>query len=347
MASTDGSETVGVVGSGSFGVAITSLLQENCKSILLYSRSESRLKKIREGGLLDPQVVQTTTDLQQISERCHVLFVLIPSTGFRDVIRAFSPFLKPSHIIIHGTKGIDIQAFNRRKDQRKKIFKHHLKTMSQVIAEETVVVRRGCLVGPNLASEIIQKMPAATVVASEFDEVIRTGVRLLRCERFQVYGSNDILGIELCGVLKNIIALGTGAIHGLELGENAKSLFISRGLVEMVHIGKLLGGNVKAFFGLAGVGDLIATCSSPLSRNFTVGLRLARGERIEDIIGSMEETAEGVHTISIINDLSESIRFKAPITHTLYKVINRKMDIAEASAYLMKLNAPADVDFMD
>ena len=131
-------------------------------------------------------------------------------------------------------------------------------------------MRVGCLAGPNLAREIAEKKPAATVVASHFDEVIKMGEKLLKNDRFLIYGSNDLIGIELCGVLKNIIAVGAGTIAGLGLGDNSNALFISRGLVEMVHIGKALGGNASAFLGLAGVGDLIATSASNFSRRFLI-----------------------------------------------------------------------------
>ena len=200
---------------------------------------------------------------------------------------------------------------------------------------------------PALAREIAERKPAATVVASQFDEVIRVGQRLLKNDRFLIYGSNDLIGIELCGILKNIIALGAGTIAGLGLGENAKALFISRGLVEMVHIGKTLGGNAQAFLGLAGVGDLVATCSSNLSRNFTVGYRLAGGEKINAIVDSMEEVAEGVKTINIIHKLADTYKVRVPITESLYRIIHDKMTVGEAHTYLMKFPFRAEIDFLD
>jgi glycerol-3-phosphate dehydrogenase (NAD(P)+) len=218
--------------------------------------------------------------------------------------------------------------------------------MSEVIKEESSVVRIGCLAGPNLAREISEKKPAATVIASHFDEVIKVGQNLLKTDRFLIYGSNDLIGIELCGILKNIIAVGAGTINGLELGENAKALFISRGLVEMVHIGTALGGNAQAFLGLAGVGDLVATSSSSLSRNFTVGNRLAKGESIDEIIESMEEVAEGVKTIDIINELSRTYDVRCPITETLHRIIKKEMSVGDAHRYLMKFPLRAEIDFL-
>jgi glycerol-3-phosphate dehydrogenase (NAD(P)+) len=203
------------------------------------------------------------------------------------------------------------------------------------------------MAGPNLAREIAEHKPAATVIASEFDEVIKVGQYLLKNDRFLIYGSNDLIGIELCGILKNIIAVGAGTISGMGLGENAKALVISRGLVEMVYIGKSMGGNAQAFLGLAGVGDLVATCSSKLSRNFTVGHRLAQGEKIDDIIESMEEVAEGVKTIRLIHQLAKTLKVRAPITDTLYKIIHGDITVQEANKYLMKFPFRVEIDFLD
>ena len=226
------------------------------------------------------------------------------------------------------------------------VSREHVKTMSEVIIEESSVLRVGCLAGPNLAKEMAAKKPAASVVASHFNEVINIGQKLLRNDRFLIYGSSDLIGIELCGVLKNIIAIGSGAIAGLGLGENAKSLLISRGIVEMVQIGKTLGGNAEAFLGLAGIGDLVATCNSNLSRNYSVGFRLAQGETIEAIIESMDEVAEGVKTIDIVNTLAKTYKVRCPITESLYKILHREMTVEDAHNFLMKFPFRAEIDFL-
>ena len=288
--------TVGVVGAGSFGTAIANILAEK-SHVLLYSRTDSKVAEINEKRISAGQQVHeqitAVNSLQQIAESCDVIFPIVPSAAFRDTIRLLSPYLKPYHILIHGTKGLDFHVPDDVKiNEFNPVSREHVKTMSEVIIEESSVLRVGCLAGPNLAKEMAAKKPAASVVASHFNEVINIGQKLLRNDRFLIYGSSDLIGIELCGVLKNIIAIGSGAIAGLGLGENAKSLLISRGIVEMVQIGKTLGGNAEAFLGLAGIGDLVATCKSNLSRNYSVGFRLAQGETIEAIIESMDEVAE-------------------------------------------------------
>ena len=190
-------------------------------------------------------------------------------------------------------------------------------------------------------------MPAASVIASEFDEVINLGQKYLKSDRFLVFGSNDLMGTELCGILKNIIAVGAGTIEGMKLGENAKALFITRGMVEMVEIAKAMGGQVEPFLGLAGIGDLIATCSSSLSRNYTVGFRLATGEKLSEIIHSMREVAEGIKTINIIHEWSINYPIRIPITETLYKIIHEEITVEEAHSYMMKFPFTSEIKFLN
>ena len=342
---------IGVIGAGSFGTAVSNLLAEKNNNVLLYARTPERALKFQKeriaGGQKLHEGIEVTNDLERVAQSCDVIFPVIPSANFRDLMRTMSPFLKPYHILIHGTKGLDTDLEMLKKvTPRSPLTREHVKTMSEVIQEESQVVRVGCLAGPNLAREISEMKPAATVVASHFDEVIKMGEYLLKSDRFLIYGSNDLIGIELCGVLKNIIAVGAGTIAGLDLGDNSRALFISRGLVEMVHIGKALGGNASAFLGLAGVGDLIATSASSFSRNYSVGYRLAKGEDIDEIIQSMDEIAEGIKTIEIINELSKTYKVRCPITETLHKIINKQMTVDDAHKFLMKFPFRAEIDFL-
>lgn len=345
-------EFIGVIGAGSFGTAISNILAENGSNVLLYVRSQEKIQLIRSEGKSSNQKInkkiQLTNDLKEVANKCEIIFPMVPSASFRAMITSLSPYLKPFHILIHGTKGFDLDFPEEENVSRSNpLTRDHVKTISEVIVEETPVLRVGCLAGPNLAKELDQKKPAATVVASHFEEVIKVGQRLLKSDRFMIYGSKDLIGIELCGILKNIIALGAGGIFGMGLGENAKALFISRGLVEMVYIGKALGGNAQAFLGLAGVGDLVATSTSKLSRNFSVGYRLAKGETIEEIIASMDEVAEGVKTIDIVQQLSDTYRIPCPITKALYKIIHGEMTLKQANEYLMSFPFRAEIDFLN
>ncbi|MEO9870057.1 NAD(P)H-dependent glycerol-3-phosphate dehydrogenase [Ekhidna sp.] len=345
-------EIVGVIGAGSFGTAISNILAENNAHVILYVRDSEKAKKISKERVSSKQKlhdnIEITNILEEVPQKCEIIFPMIPSANVRDMVIKLAPHLRPYHVLIHGTKGFDLFVPNKQKiTASNPLTREHVKTISEIIKEETSVLRVGCLAGPNLARELDQRKPAASVVASHFDEVVSIGQRLLKSDRFMIYGSRDLIGIELCGVLKNIIAVGAGTIEGMDLGENAKSLFISRGLVEMVYIGKALGGNAQAFLGLAGVGDLVATCTSNLSRNFTVGYRLAKGETLDEIIESMDEVAEGVKTINIVTQLAESYKVRCPITETLHKIIHNRMTIQEAHGYLMSFPFRAEIDFID
>jgi glycerol-3-phosphate dehydrogenase (NAD(P)+) len=341
---------VGVVGAGNFGTVIANLLARNRK-VLLYGRHEKFVKHIldkRENrGYKVHKNVTPTNDMAYLASQCDVIFPIVPSQHFRSMMRKLGPHLHPYHILIHGTKGFDIKL---PKGETIETVRHldrsQVKTMSEVIQEESVVVRVGCLGGPNLSRELAQRQPGATVVASHFNEVIQTGKRLLRNDRFQVYESNDLVGVEIAGVLKNIIAIGSGALSGLGYGENAKGLLISRGAVEMVYLGRALGGNTKAFLGVAGIGDLVTTCNSHMSRNFTVGFRLAKGESLKEIQDDMEEVAEGINTIRIAKKCADHYNVRALITSTLYRVLFEDMTVPQAVQYLMRNPLNVDIDFL-
>jgi glycerol-3-phosphate dehydrogenase (NAD(P)+) len=341
---------VGVIGAGNFGTAIANILAQN-KKVLLFARDEKVVKTILDkrenrGQKINKKILPTD-DIEYLADQCDIIFPIVPSQHFRGMMKQLTPFLHPYHILIHGTKGFDIKLPKGETIETiESLSRSQVKTMSEVIKEESSVVRVGCLAGPNLSKEMAQGQPGATVVASHFKEVIQTGKRLLRTDRFQVYENNDLVGVELAGVLKNIIAIASGALSGLGYGENAKGLLISRGAVEMVYLGRALGGNTKAFLGVAGIGDLVTTCNSPMSRNFTVGYRLAKGEKLEDILEDMEEVAEGVNTIRIAKKCADYYNVRALITDTLYKVLFEGMTMQEAVQYLMRYPLNADIDFL-
>lgn len=341
---------VGVVGSGSFGTVISNMLAQNRK-VLLYARNAGEAKKINStrisrGYQIHPNI-EVINSYERLGSECEVIFPMVPSSSFREMMQALSPYLMPYHMLIHGTKGFDIQLPPGETIETVPLLnRSQVKTMSEVIREESVVVRIGCLAGPNLSKELALRQPAATVIASPFHEVIQTGKRLLKSDRFQVYENSDIVGVEIAGVLKNIIAIASGALSGLGFGDNAKGLLISRGAVEMVYLGRALGGDTKAFLGLAGIGDLVTTCSSPMSRNFTVGYRLAKGEKLPDIIKDMGEVAEGVNTIRIAKKCADYYKVRALITDRLYKVLFEGLTVEEALDFLMRNPLNVDIDFI-
>jgi glycerol-3-phosphate dehydrogenase (NAD(P)+) len=341
---------VGVIGAGNFGSAVANLLAPQRK-VLLYARDPGVIMRILDthenrGHKMHPNV-QPINDLAEIADQCDVIFPIVPSAHFRSMMKRLSPYIHPYHILIHGTKGFDIQLNEDESlDSVKTLSRSQVKTMSEVIMEESVVVRVGCLAGPNLSKELAAGQPAATVIASQFNEVIVLGKRLLRNDHFQVYGNSDLVGVELAGILKNVIAIAAGALSGMGYGENAKGLLISRGMVEMIYLGRALGGNTKAFLGVAGVGDLVTTCNSALSRNFNVGSRLAKGESLQEILLSTDEIAEGILTVKIAKKCADYYKVKAPITTTLYKVLFEDLTMKQALQYLMRYPLNVDIDFL-
>lgn len=342
---------VGVIGSGNFGTTVANLLARH-RNVFLYVRDENQIRQINlsreiRGHKLSKNI-SLLNDLGELARQCDVIFPIVPSVHFRAMMKKLSPHLHPYHVLIHGSKGLDITLpEGKTLETVTKLNRNRVKTMSEVIREESVVVRVGCLAGPNLSKELSERHPAATVIASPFNEVISIGKRLLRNDRFQVYGNNELIGVELAGVLKNIIAIAAGALNGMGYGENARGLLISRGVVEIIHLGRALGGKTKAFLGVAGIGDLVATCNSPLSRNFQVGYKLAQGMKPKEVFDSMDEVAEGVNTVRIMKKCADFYGVRAPITSTLYKVLFEKLTVKEALDYLMRYPLNIDIDFID
>lgn len=339
-------EWVGVIGAGSFGTAVANILARNT-NVLLYARNPDIVKQMEKERISAHQKlannIKVTNSLKEVADQCNTLFPMVPSSGFKAMIVELAPHLRPYHSMIHGTKGLVLE-LPEKKSSDFILSKDHIYTMSDLIKKETVVVRVGCMAGPNLASELAKGHPAATVIASPFNEVIQKGKSLLRSEHFQVYGNPDLRGVELCGVLKNIIAIGSGISAGLGLGENSRGLLVSRGLVEMIYIGQSLGGEISSFIGLAGIGDLVTTTFSTNSRNFTLGYKIAQGKSLKEALSEMEETAEGLSTIQLIKQLGDSQKLKPIITDTLYKILFEGMSPKEGLSYLMRLQTNIDIN---
>jgi glycerol-3-phosphate dehydrogenase (NAD(P)+) len=341
--------TVGVIGAGSFGSAIANLLAENCK-VILYERNADVREAIQRDRKHRNHVmhedIEVTDSLEEIASRCFLLFPVIPSQHFKSMILDFSQYLRPDHIVIHATKGFHCE-FDIDTMRPHDLKLSQIKTMSELIRQETGVVRVGCLAGPNLSAELAEHQPAATVIASRFEEVIQEGTQALRSDRFQVYGNKDLLGIELAGVLKNYVALASGALSGLGYGENARAMLITRGMAEMIYIGKALGADKRSFLGMAGIGDLIATCSSPKSRNYSVGFRVAKGEKLADVMASMTEVAEGIRTLKIAKLIVDHTGAHAPLLQMMNKVFFEDFEFDRAIKMLMRVHVAADAEYLD
>lgn len=339
----------GVIGAGSFGITLVKILSRNV-DVLLYSRREEVISSVNKGlapnGMKLRPNVRATSDIAEITSKCELLFAVVPSSSFRQMIKAFSPHLKPSHIIIQATKGLDVSRIDEGDWQKHSFSKDDVCTMTEVIRQECNVIRVGCLSGPNLAREILAGQPAATVIASEFDEVIKLGQEVLSSKKFFVFGSHDLKAAEIAGAFKNIIAVASGILGGMGMGKNMQSLLITRGLREMVYFGTSLGTTSAAYLGVAGIGDLIATATSEDSRNYTFGKRFASGEDYNHIISTSPEAVEGIRTLKIVNQLAKNEKLNLPIVQVLYKVVYEGFDMQKGLGLLMNDTYAVDVDYM-
>lgn len=300
---------VAVLGAGAWGTVIAWLLANNGHDVRLWTRREEHAEALRSTGVnreylpdlrLQPNVT-ATSDLRAAVDRVVTAFIAVPSRGIRSLVEA----LPPVRALVSCSKGMELAGFKR---------------LSEVIKDVMPTATVGALSGPNLAGEIAAGLPAATTVASEDPQLALDVQALLQQRTFRVYTSGDMVGVELAGAMKNVIALAAGICDGLRLGDNAKSSIITRGLAEVVRLGSLLGGEARTFYGLAGVGDLVATCSSHQSRNHSAGVLLAAGETLEQL-RARNLTAEGIHTVEAVHEYAGARSLDLPITAEVYRVV--------------------------
>ena len=320
---------VGVIGGGSWGTTIAFLLGQNPNNeVLLWARNPETVQAINEthlnpkysGETLLPPNITASSDLAAVVEQTPVIFVVVTSASARQVLHEMGNHLNGSHILIHCIKGFEHSSFKR---------------ISTIIREETCCRKIGVLSGPNLAKEILQGHPSATVVASPFEEVVSKAQECMTSPGFRVYGHHDVVGAEIAGALKNIVALASGMSGGLGFKHNTQSLLLTRGLVEMTRFGLRLGAHASTFRGLAGMGDLIATCSSSLSRNYQVGQRIAGGETLSQILETMSYVSEGVPTTRSVYQMSQEMGVDMPITQGVNAILAEKISPRDAIESLM------------
>jgi glycerol-3-phosphate dehydrogenase (NAD(P)+) len=328
-----------VLGGGSFGTALSNMLAENGHHSMLWLRDQQRAREINNDhrnsrylpDLILHSNVRATTTLTEAVADVDVVFVAVPSYSCREVAEHLATMLPPTTYIVSTTKGTEQKNFN---------------LMSRVLLELLPDNPLAVLSGPNLAKEIVAKQLTGTVIASEHPELIRIAQQLLQNKYFKVYGNSDIFGVELGGTLKNIYAIVSGMAAAMNMGDNTRAMLMTRSLAEMSRFAVKLGANPLTFLGLAGVGDLIVTCSSPLSRNYQVGFAVGSGKSLEETTAALGQVAEGVNTLKLVIQKADELNVYMPLATGLYKILFEGGEVGEVIMQLMQNPHQEDVEFI-
>lgn len=320
---------IGILGAGSWGTALAFLLGKKGEDVLIWARRKEIADWINDRnenrfylpGILLPPNIRATIEIEEAVEGKDVIVLAVPSFAMREVVERLSQCDIGSAIVVSAAKGLEEESGKR---------------MSEVILEIMPSLKERLLVlsGPNLAGEIVREIPTTSVVAGE-ESLSSLVQELFATHYFRVYRNEDIIGVELGGALKNIIAIGAGINDGLGFGDNTKSALMTRGLAEMIRLGLRLGASLQTFFGLAGLGDLVATCASPLSRNRRLGELIAKGRSLEEAKREIGQVAEGEPTTRAAYNLAMSLGVEMPITCEVYNVLFKGKDPRQAVIDLM------------
>lgn len=329
---------ISVIGGGSFGTVIANIIANNGYNVHFWMRSAKQVAEINSSHVnsqylpdyrLDSRV-KATTDMADAVHNSKVVFVAVPSLSFREVVKAIVKAANSDPILISTTKGIEAGTFL---------------LMSQILSEEAPNSKVGVLSGPNLAAEIAAGHLTGTVVASCHEDVRNDVKAILKSETFRVYTNDDMFGVELGGSLKNIYAIIAGIAAALGMGYNTNSMLVTRSLTEMARFGRELGADPMTFLGLAGVGDLVVTCSTPLSRNYRLGFALGSGKSVAEAVEEIGQVVEGVSTVKHVKEKADELGVYMPLANGLYKIIYEQQSIKNMIASLMVGEQALDVEF--
>jgi glycerol-3-phosphate dehydrogenase (NAD(P)+) len=330
-------DRVAVVGSGSWGTAVASMIAPRVDTTIWARRSDvaREIEADHTNATYLPGVelsptLHATDDLAAAIEGADAIVVGVPSHGFREVMSSVADLIEPSVPILSLSKGIEQDTLMRMTEVTADVLGNH---------NPSVI---GALTGPNLAREIVAGQPAATVIAIEDQDVARQLQAIFMNPRFRVYTNPDVVGSEIAGAVKNVMAIAAGMAAGKGFGDNTLATLITRSLVEMTRLGVAMGGDVRTFSGLAGLGDLVATCNSSQSRNHQVGVALGKGKALDEIIGEMKMVAEGVKSTSGVLALAERHGVEMPIAEQVGRVLYEGLDTGTAVAELMTRKAKSE-----
>jgi len=329
---------VTVIGATTWGNTIGKLLVKKGIPVNIWARTEARARELNEeqenlaanNDLI--KYLSFTNDIDAALKSSEFVIMGIPAQSLRQTARTINDHITSNMVLVSLSKGLEAETGKR---------------MSEIIPEEITSTssEKICILsGPNLSQEIKQGLPATTILASRNDDIAQRARDLFHSPNFAVFTSNDVVGTELCGALKNVIALGAGMVDGLQLGENAKATLITMGWNEVTSLGISLGAQLSTFYGLAGLGDLITTCAGNLSRNHYVGFEVATGLPLEEVKTSMINIAEGIDTTLAVNRLANKLGQKMPIINIIYKVLFGELPPSEISeSFKQGLNPQANI----
>ena len=327
-----------VFGTGSFGTALANVLAENAHSVLRWGKNENTVDEINQSHqnkryLKDVtlnETIKATSQLEQAVNFSDIFLIALPTKAIRNVVTEIDQHIKTKKTFIHVAKGIENETFKRVSEMiEDSVSKNHKNGV-------------GVLSGPSHAEEVVIKQPT-TVAASSKDEHISKLIQdLFMNDYLRVYTNNDLIGVELGGALKNIIAVASGIVAGMGYGDNAKAALMTRGLAEISRLGEKLGADPMTFLGLGGIGDLIVTCTSTHSRNYTLGYKLGKGKTTEEALNEMNMVVEGIYTTNSVYHLAKSQNVDMPITNALYKVLFEDKPVKDSVKDLMGRDKKAE-----
>ena len=322
-----------VIGSGGWGTALGMVLAENGHEVTLWGPFEEEIAAIRASGANAvylpgvelPPSLQWTSDVSAV-EQADLVVLVVPSRFYRSTLETFKPHLKPEALIVSATKGLDETTHQRMSEVAADVLEHDVAILS----------------GPSHAEEVARGVPTAVTVAGTDFQTLEKIQAAFSGKTFRVYTSTDVIGVELGGTLKNVIAVAAGILDGIGLGDNSKAALMTRGLAEISRLGAALGAKPETFSGLSGVGDLMVTCSSRHSRNRAVGEQLGKGESLEQIMGGMKQVAEGVWNAKAARDLANELGVEMPITEEVCQIVENGKNPQQALKDLMSRDPKAE-----
>lgn len=332
-------ERIAVLGGGSWGTALAVLLAGRGHDVLLWGRGHGHMYECearRENlkylpGATFPSTLHATSDLQEALEGRATIVSVVPSQSTRAVWQEAAPFVRSEALVVSASKGIENGS---------------LSTMDEVLHEVAPQgTKLAFLSSPSFAREVGQSLPTAVVMTSADHAIAERAGELFRAERFRVYTSDDVVGVEMGGALKNVMAIAAGAVTGMQLGYNPLAAMITRGLAEITRLAVAKGAHPMTLAGLAGIGDLVLTCTGGLSRNRAVGHALGEGKTLQEAIASVREVAEGVVTAKSAYELAQKLDVDAPITSAVYKVLYEGVNIREAVAELIRRRPKRELEY--